>query len=66
LFNDAIVREASLKLLPVLDLRRVCDDALDFANPIEPSAAGGRKIAVAIARFLQGSIDADASIKLYW
>jgi lysophospholipase L1-like esterase len=50
LFNDAIARAAFAHGLPLLDLRLVCDEDADFANPIEPSARGGDKIAAAIAR----------------
>jgi lysophospholipase L1-like esterase len=48
-FNDAILRLAFARGLPVIDLRLVCDDDADYANPIEPSAMGGFKIARAIA-----------------
>ncbi len=49
-FNDHIIREAFRAGLPLLDLRLICEDAADFANPIEPSVAGGAKIAGAIAQ----------------
>jgi lysophospholipase L1-like esterase len=52
LFNDVITRAAFAHGLPVLDLRLICDDDADFANPIEPSARGGDKIAAAIARLV--------------
>ena len=52
LFNDVITRAAFAHGLPVLDLRLICDEDADFANPIEPSAQGGEKIAAAIARLL--------------
>lgn len=54
-FNDVILREAALRRLPVLDLRLVCSTAGDFAasSPIEPSAAGGGKIAAALAQLLR-------------
>jgi len=45
LFNDVITRAAFAHGLPVLDLRLICDNDADFANPIEPSAQGGDKIA---------------------
>lgn len=47
IFNDVIVREATLRGLPVIDLRSVCDAAEDYSDlsPIEPSATGGEKIA---------------------
>ncbi len=49
LFNDVIVRAAFAHGLPLLDLRLICDEHADYANPIEPSAHGGEKIAAAIA-----------------
>lgn len=53
IFNDAIMQEAAAARLPVLDLRQVCTGDADFANPIEPSAHGGAKIAHAVLRALQ-------------
>jgi hypothetical protein len=49
LFNDVILRVAFEHGLPVIDLRLVCNEAGDYANAIEPSSQGGRKIAGAIA-----------------
>lgn len=49
LFNDRITRAAFSRGLSVLDLRLVCDEDEDYANPIEPSAHGGAKIAGVIA-----------------
>jgi lysophospholipase L1-like esterase len=46
--NDAITREAFARKLDCIDLRILCDDDTDFANPIEPSIHGGAKIARAI------------------
>lgn len=40
--------------LTVIDLRLVCDEAIDFANAIEPSSIGGDKIAKAIVRAATG------------
>lgn len=51
--NDCISREAASRGLPVLDLRLICNQDADFANPIEPSAQGGAKIAEAIASLLR-------------
>jgi hypothetical protein len=50
-FNDVIVFEARARNVPVLDLRAVCTEPGDYSarSPIEPSAAGGVKIAAAIA-----------------
>jgi lysophospholipase L1-like esterase len=50
LFNDVIIRSAFAAGLPLLDLRLICASDEDFANPIEPSAVGGAKIASAIQR----------------
>jgi hypothetical protein len=48
-FNDVILRSAIRARIPVIDLRLVCSDPADYANPIEPSVQGGAKIARAIA-----------------
>lgn len=53
LFNDAILREATLRGIPIIDLRAVCSSDDDFANPIEPSSKGGDKIARTIATLVQ-------------
>ena len=52
LFNDVIIRAAFARSLPLLDLRLICDEDADFANPIEPSGQGGGKIALAILQAL--------------
>jgi hypothetical protein len=54
LFNDVIFREAFRMGVPVVDLRLVCAEASDYAksSPIEPSVAGGGKIARAIVRLV--------------
>jgi hypothetical protein len=49
MFNDCITRAAFARDLPVIDLRLLCDQDEDYANPIEPSVRGGEKIAAAIA-----------------
>ena len=51
LFNDCITREASARGIALIDLRLICSDPEDLANPIEPSVIGGAKIARAIADF---------------
>jgi hypothetical protein len=58
LLNDAITRDAFARKLTLIDLRLVCDQDADFANPIEPSSKGGAKIARAIFRFLNSEHDA--------
>jgi len=56
LFNDVILRVAFERRISVIDLRLICTEPTDYANPIEPSGTGGRKIATAIARSL-GALD---------
>jgi lysophospholipase L1-like esterase len=55
LFNDRITRAAFGRGVPLIDLRLICTEPGDYANPIEPSVQGGRKIARAIAGWLQHS-----------
>jgi lysophospholipase L1-like esterase len=50
--NDCIFRELVARNLPLVDLRVVCNEDSDLANPIEPSVQGGGKIATAIAALL--------------
>ncbi len=52
LFNDPIYAVAHEFSRPVLELRKVCTEGADYANPIEPSGSGGRKIARGIVRML--------------
>jgi hypothetical protein len=47
-FNDKIYSVANERNLGVIDLRKICDQPEDYANPIEPSGRGGYKIAKAI------------------
>jgi hypothetical protein len=53
IFNDVILRAAFARSLPVIDLGLVCREPTDYANPIEPSGAGGRKIARMIVASLE-------------
>ena len=52
-FNDCIVHAAFAQGLPLLDLRLICTEEGDYANPIEPSARGGEKISRAIVEFVE-------------
>lgn len=54
LFNDCIVQHAREFRLPVIELRAVCTTVEDYANEIEPSSAGGAKIAQAICALVVG------------
>ncbi len=48
-FNDIITREAFARGVPLIDLRLIINDDVDYANDVEPSSKGGAKIARAIA-----------------
>jgi hypothetical protein len=50
MFNDVIVRVAFERQVSMIDLRMVCSETADYANPIEPSGPGGLNIAKAILR----------------
>ena len=52
IFNDCITRSAFARGLSVIDLRLICNQDGDYANPIEPSAQGGAKIARAISAWV--------------
>jgi hypothetical protein len=52
-FNDCIIRAAFAHGLSLIDLRFICTEAGDYANPIEPSARGGEKIARAIVEAVE-------------
>lgn len=52
IFNDVITRAAFARGLALVDLRLICNEDGDYANPIEPSAQGGDKIAAALARLI--------------
>lgn len=57
-FNDVILRAAFARSLPVIDLGLVCTERSDYANPIEPSGAGGLKI----ARIIAASLDPEHAL----
>lgn len=65
IFNDAILGVAFEHAAGVIDLRLVCSDPADYANPIEPSGEGGCKIARAIAR-VTGAMDRGTAATVVW
>lgn len=52
-FNDVIIRCAITAGIPFLDLRLICSEKTDYANEIEPSSSGGRKIAAKILETIE-------------
>jgi lysophospholipase L1-like esterase len=63
-FNDAILRVGFEHALTVIDLRLVCNEPRDYANPIEPSSHGGAKIARAIARAVEMASGSDGASRV--
>ena len=64
LFNDVIIRVAADYGIPVIDLRSVCIEDKDYANPIEPSSVGGEKIAKVIAGLLTDAHSASTPTRI--
>jgi len=64
LFNDIITRNAFRVGATLIDLRSICREASDYSglSPIEPSAAGGGKIARAIVDAVLGGSAATSVI----
>ena len=52
-FNDVIIRQAILAGIPFIDLRLTCNEKDDYANEIEPSSKGAKKIAAKILEIVQ-------------
>jgi lysophospholipase L1-like esterase len=53
LFNDSIIRQATAAGIPIIDLRLFFTAYDDYANDIEPSVAGGEKIAGRIMQIVR-------------
>jgi hypothetical protein len=64
IFNDAILRTAVDLGVDAIELRSVCTEPADYANPIEPSGQGGLKIATAIAGVL-GAVEGSRSPRIW-
>jgi hypothetical protein len=65
LFNDVILRTAVDLRLDALELRSICTEPGDYANPIEPSGQGGLKIARAIGRLIGAIHSVGASARVW-
>ena len=61
LFNDVIQRVANRHQLRIVELRSICSEPADYANPIEPSGPGGLKIARALAAAVGGGTTASVA-----
>jgi hypothetical protein len=65
MFNDVILRTAFARSLPVIDLGLVCTEPGDYVQEIEPSGAGGFKIALMIAATLDAHGDPGLTARVY-
>jgi hypothetical protein len=64
-FNDVILRVGIEFGLAMIDLRFVCSSPSDYANPIEPSSAGGAKIARAIVNSVASQQTPDTGGRIF-
>jgi lysophospholipase L1-like esterase len=53
IINDVIQQEGRRRSFDILELRTLFDDRADYANPIEPSAIGGAKLAKCISDWVK-------------
>ncbi len=65
-FNDVIITLGARFQVPILDLRLVCTEPIDYANEIEPSGTGGKKIADAILRTVERRISGETGCVVYY
>ena len=65
-FNDVIIRRAITAGIPFLDLRLICSEKADYANEIEPSSTGGRKIAAKILEVVENHDFANKRTRVYF
>jgi hypothetical protein len=65
-FNDVIIRQASINGLPIIDLRLICNEADDYANEIEPSDKGGKKIAAKILEVVEKHDFSNKKTSIYY
>jgi hypothetical protein len=63
-FNDVILRVGIEFGLTVIDLRFVCSEPEDYANPIEPSSIGGAKIARSIVVLATQTFESGAGARV--
>jgi lysophospholipase L1-like esterase len=62
IFNDVVTRAAFGRGLGLIDLRLICAEDSDYANPIEPGVQGGEKISAAIAAFAAGAWEGRSAV----
>lgn len=55
IIDDVIQQEARRRSFEILELRTLFDDQADYANPIEPSAIGGAKLAKCMSDWVESN-----------
>ena len=65
IFNDAITRNVHATGCDLIDLRLVCTQPSDYANPIEPSEQGGMRIAAAVRRYLDAEVQMPEQTRVF-
>lgn len=65
-FNDVIIRNSVLSNIPILDLRLICSEESDYANEIEPSGKGGKKIAAKILEITENHDFSNKKTVIYY
>ena len=55
IIDDVIQQEARRRSFEILELRALFDDRADYANPIEPSAIGGAKVAKCLSDWVKSN-----------
>jgi lysophospholipase L1-like esterase len=63
IIDDVIQQDARRRSFEILELRTLLDDRADYANPIEPSAIGGAKLAMCLSDWVKSSATASAAPK---
>jgi NADH pyrophosphatase NudC (nudix superfamily) len=53
IIDDVIQQEARRRSFEILELRELFSDPADYANPIEPSAIGGAKLAQRMSEWVR-------------
>jgi hypothetical protein len=59
IINDVIQQESHRRSFDILELRALFNDQADYANPIEPSAIGGAKLAERMGRWVRAGRSAN-------
>jgi lysophospholipase L1-like esterase len=62
IINDVIQQEARRRSFDILELRTLFTDQADYANPIEPSAIGGAKLAKCMSDWVRAASEGEEQV----